>query len=113
MIFDGLRPWIELSIVLWNCGLTATLWMRKPGVDAAKAVNELRDDMDNRMRMQATQITEIRTHMEHMPTTEGLAKLAGTVGQINERTAALATGMVGVHSTLARIQDYLLHEKRT
>src|SRR5574337_259608 len=112
MNYDVIRPWIELSIVLWNCGLTAAMWLRQPGVEAARAVDELRSDVDTRLQEQGTRITEIRTHMEHMPTSEELLELEGTVRQINERTSGLTEGMATVRSSLVRIEDYLLRERR-
>lgn len=111
MIFDEFRPWIELTIVLWNCGLTAVVWLRKPGEDAARAVRELRGDVEDRLAGQETKIAEILTHMEHMPTSEEMAALEGTVRQINERTSGLADGMKTVRASLNRIEDYLLRAR--
>lgn len=112
MTFDHLQAWIGLVLVLWNCGLSAALWLRKPGNDAAVAVGVLRDDMDERLKAQASQITEIRAHMEHMPTNEELMQLEGTVKQINERTTGLADNMATVRASLHRIEDFLLRERR-
>ena len=112
MTFDNLRDWIGLGLVLWNCGLSAVLWLRKPGNDAAAAVGALRDDMDDRLKAQASQITEIRAHMEHMPTNEELVQLEGTVKQINERITGLADNMVTVRASQHRIEDFLLRERR-
>lgn len=112
MIFENFRPWVELVIVLWNCALTGVLWLRKPGVDAARAVDELRVDMDGRLYRQAQQITAIQTHMEHMPTNDELVALEGAVKEINERAAGLARNMDTVRASLHRIEDYLLRGKR-
>lgn len=112
MILDIARPWIELSIVLWNLGLTAALWLRKPGTDAGKAVNELREDMDEKLKHQGSQITEMRAHMQHMPTNDELLELEGTVKEISERTAGLQRNMDAVRASLTRIEDYLLRERR-
>lgn len=109
---ESWRPWIEFGIVVWNCGLTAVLWLRKPGEDAARAVQALRDDVDGKLKMQAHQITEMRAHMEHMPTSDELVKLEGMVQRINERTSGLADGMHTVRAALTRIEDYLLRERR-
>jgi hypothetical protein len=112
MNFDNVRDWIGLGVVLWNCGLTAVLWLRKPGEAAAVAVDALRDDVDGKLKKQAEQITEIRAHMEHMPTNEELKELEGTVREINERTTGLARNMDTVRASLTRIEDWLLRERR-
>mgnify|MGYP000152539587 CR=1 FL=1 len=111
-MFESLRPWIELCIVLWNCALTGVLWLRKPGVDAAQAVEALRVDMDRRMHDQARQITGIEAHMEHMPTNDELAALEGAIKEVNERGAGLARNMDTVRISLHRIEDFLLKERR-
>lgn len=112
MLFETSRAWVELFIVLWNCGLTAVLWLRKPGEDAAIAVDALRADVDDKLKSQSEQITEIRAHMQHMPTNDELMQLEGTVRQINERTTGMADGMSTVRASLNRIEDYLLRERR-
>lgn len=111
MSFDGARDWIGLLIVLWNSGLTAAIWLRKPGTDAGLAVDRMRVDFDLRINSLTAQITEIRTHMSHMPDSEELAALEGTVKQINERTSSLADGVVTIRASLGRIEDYLLRNR--
>lgn len=108
---ENLQGWIQLAIVLWNTGLTAAVWLRRPGTEAGLAVDRLRVDFDLRINSLVAQITEIRTHMSHMPDSEELATLGGSVKQIDERTSALAEGMVTVRSALHRIEDYLLRTR--
>lgn len=102
--------WLQLAIVIWNCGLTAALWLRKPGIDAGQAVEELRDDMDTRFKHLDTQVVEIRAHMTHMPTTSEMAKLEGVVSNLSERTIGLHDNMITVRASLVRIEDYLLRK---
>lgn len=106
------RTVLEVLIVLWNCGLTLVVWMRKPGEDAGAAVDALREDVDQRLNEQSAAITEIRAHMEHMPTSEELKELEGAVKQIDERTRGMADSMTTVRSALSRIEDYLLRQAR-
>lgn len=108
MTLDDSLIWIQLGTVLWNCGLTAVLWLRKPGEDAARAVEAMGDEVEAKLRSQAQKITEICAHMEHMPTTEEIARLEGTMRQVNERISGLADGMKMMRSSLLRIDDYLM-----
>lgn len=92
--------WLAVLALLWNCALTAALWLRKPGVDAGKAVDELRG-----------RLTTIEAHMQHMPTNEELATLEGMVKQLNERTEGLSEAISTVRTQLNRIENYLLTPK--
>lgn len=111
MNFNEPSLWLQFAIVVWNCGLTGALWLRKPGIDAGQAVDELRIDIDQRLMQLGEQVVEMRTHMTHMPTSQELIKLEGTVGNISERTVALGDNMVTVRASLVRIEDYLLRSK--
>jgi len=104
--------WLQLAIVVWNCGLTGALWLRKPGQDAAVAVEALRIDVDGKFDSQNKTIAEIQTNMRHMPSNEDLAKLEGTVKEINERTVGLTRNMDTVRASLTRIEDFLLRGGR-
>jgi predicted nucleic acid-binding Zn-ribbon protein len=102
------REWLQFGLLVWNVGLTAAVWLRKPGMDAARAVQELRIDIDIRMKNHSDQIIEMRTHMSHMPTTDQLTTLKSTVTQINERSVGLNDAMLTMRTSLGRIEDYLL-----
>lgn len=113
MSFDHFRDWLGLIIVLWNCGLTAVIWLRKPGQDATRAVQSLRADVDGKFEGQNKTIAEIQAHMAHMPSNEDLAELAGTVREVAERTAGLTRNMDTVRLSLNRIEDFLLRGTRS
>lgn len=114
MKVDEVEPgfWLQVALVAWNFVLTAALWLRKPGEDAARAVDALRDDMDKRLKDAGAQITEIRAHMEHMPSNDELLRLEGAVREVNERTAGLHRNIDTMNSSLRRIEDYLLRDRR-
>lgn len=105
------RFWLDLVQWLVTLGLAITVWLRKPGEDAGKAVDALRADHDQRLHQHGQRLTEIEAHMEHMPTTEDLKELEGTVKEIGERTAGIADGMGTMRATLARIETFLLHSR--
>lgn len=105
------RLWLELLVLVWNVALTLAVWLRKPGEDAARAVIDLRTQLATELATLASRLTVVETDMEHMPTKEELARLEGTVKQIDERTEGLAEGLSTVRTQLNRIENYLLSSK--
>ena len=99
-----------LSIV-WNIGLTVIVWLRKPGEDAGAAVAQLGSELKKDISAHSARLAEIETHMEHMPSSEELAKLAGTVMEINARSEAQGEQLRTVSAALTRIETYLLHNR--
>ncbi len=99
-----------LSIV-WNIGLTVIVWLRKPGEDAGAAVAQLGAELKRDIATHSARLAEIETHMEHMPSSEELAKLEGTVMEINARTEAQSEQLRTVSAALTRIETYLLNNR--
>lgn len=108
---DDIKTWTLIGLALWNSGLTLFVWLRKPGEDAAAAVSKLRTDHGEELAGVNTRLTAIETEISHMPTSEELAQLEGTVKQINERTAAQSEQIKAVAATVSRIESYLLTSK--
>lgn len=111
MNFTDPKFWLELVIVVWNMGLTAAIWLRKPGQDASAAVEALREEHGGELSSVNLRLAQIQTEMKHMPTSEELAQLEGTVGKINERTEGMADNMQTMRGQLNRIETYLLNQK--
>ena len=99
-----------LSIV-WNIGLTLIVWLRKPGEDAGAAVSQLAAELKKDIAQHSARLAEIETHMEHMPSSEELAKLEGMVLDINARTEAQSEQLRTVSASLTRIETYLLNNR--
>lgn len=72
------------------------LWLRKPGTDAAAAVTAMRE-----------RLGLVEERIKHMPTSEELAELEGSVRTINERTAGMSESMNVMRNQLSRIDDFL------
>ena len=72
------------------------LWLRKPGADAAAAVTSMRE-----------RLGLVEERIKHMPTSEELAELEGSVRTINERTAGMNEAMNAMRGQLSRIDDFL------
>lgn len=93
---------------LWLVGLSLAMWLRKPGQEAAQAVKKMGEDISEQLQAQDRRLTEVETHMEHMPTKEALSELRGTVSRIDERSSGLVASTNTMRVTLQRIEDYLL-----
>jgi predicted nucleic acid-binding Zn-ribbon protein len=94
--------WLVMGII------SLVVWLRKPGEDAKGAVTQLRESTDSQFAAVARRLTTLETHLEHMPTSEELAKLEGTVKQIDERTEGLSEALVQVRKQLDRIENFML-----
>lgn len=103
--------WLDLVQWLVTLALAVSVWLRKPGEDAGRAVAELREDVDARMQGHTARLTEIEAHMEHMPTDEELAKLEGSIQTLDERTKGMADRMAVMAASLQRIETYLLSNR--
>ena len=106
-----IRFWLDLSQWLLMMVLAVTVWLRKPGHDAGEAVQALRIDLDKRLQGHSERLTEIEAHMEHMPTSEELEELKGTVKETGQRVAGIADGMSTMRNTLTRIETFLLNSR--
>lgn len=111
MSFDNIGPWVSLLLLVWNAAISAVLWLRKPGEVAARAVDTLRIEHDARLQAHSQRLTEMQAHMDHMPTSEELRVLEGTVKEVAQRTHGIADGMQTMRSTLNRIEDFLLKSR--
>lgn len=108
---DDIKTYTTVALALWNAGLTIAMWLRKPGVDAGAAVESLRKAHGDQLAVVVQRLVSIETDMRHMPTSEELAQLEGTVKQIAERTEAMTDNMSTVRTQLNRIENYLLDKK--
>lgn len=83
------------------------LWLRKPGQDAATAVNTLRahvDDLASDLRDRQALIEE---RIAHMPSDAELAKLEGAMKVIDARTLGMADNVVTLRGQMNRLEDYI------
>jgi hypothetical protein len=108
--------------LLWLIGVTAAIWLRKPGMDASAAATKLQHEFDLQLKLhrdetrlefnrQSLQIKSIETHMQHMPNSEELAEIKGTVDTINARQALMAETLKVLRDSQSRVEDYLLKRK--
>lgn len=112
---------LPLLSLLLNLGLSVLMWVRRPGEEAGRALDAFKDQVAQQVRdhkaaadqahqLLSGRLTELETHMEHMPTTDELRKLEVAVMQIAERTSGLSEGMAGMRASLSRIETWLLNQ---
>ncbi len=111
MTADDIKTYMLVILGLWSAGLSIVVWLRKPGEDAGEAVSKLRSEISADVGHIKDRLTAIETEIEHMPTSEELAQLEGTVKQINERTAAQSEQMKSLSAAVNRIETFLLNNK--
>lgn len=92
-IFDALQ-WLFTAVI----GLV--VWLRKPGEDAGKAVADV-----------ASRVLVIEERHKHMPTSEELADLAGTVKALQTEVGGVRESQGSIKSQLNRIESFLLSNK--
>lgn len=103
-----------LDLVQWlvTLALAVTVWLRKPGNDAGLAVAALKLNVDECLADHAHRLTEIEAHMQHMATSEGVARLDGQIKQLSSRIDGQALQLQTISTSLARIESYLLDRGR-
>lgn len=104
--------WFGLLQWLFTLALAVTVWLRKPGEDAGKAVEALRTDYTNRSQAVDTHLATIDERLRHMPNSEELAELEGTVKAISEKVSGISVGMERQTTQLDRIENFLLNVRK-
>lgn len=107
MTYDNAEFWLKAGIIVWNIGLTAALWMRKPGLEAQESVKALRDDVH---KMQAD-IRVMEETLDHMPKGVEVQQLSRDMATVKADNKAQNDALARVVSQLDRIESYLLHNR--
>lgn len=81
--------------------LALVTWTRKPGEDASAAVNAL-----------SARLAVIEERVTHMPTSEELAELGGTVRALQSEVEGVREDQRAIKRQLGRIEDYLLNKNK-
>lgn len=103
-MLDALQ-WAILAVI------SLVVWLRKPGEDAAAAVNVLRTELTARHAALSERQTITEERLRHMPTSEQLAKLEGSIRSLETETEGQSKQLVSMATQLNRIESYLLHNK--
>jgi hypothetical protein len=111
MNFDAMEFWFKVAQWLITLALAVSVWLRKPGEDAGKAVAQLRDDVDSQLNPIRTNLATIEVRLKHMPTAEKLSDLDGTVRALAVQVDGLTDSLSAIRNTLNRVENYLLTSK--
>ena len=107
MNLNDSRLWLDAVQWIFTLSLAITVWLRKPGTDALRAVDSLKTDLDHRLQDQSMRIISIETHMQHLPSVEDLGELKSLIKQLTERSDGAAETMRNLRKQLDRIEDFL------
>jgi hypothetical protein len=107
-ISTDLKDWLLILNLLVSALLSVAVWLRKPGEDAVKAVDQLRREMADEFADMGHRVTVVEERIKHVPTTSEMAELDGTVRAISMQNAGLAEAIGTMRTQLNRIETYLL-----
>lgn len=99
---------LQILFSLVTFAIAVAAWLRKPGEDARTA---LQSHITTEHAGLREKVMTIEERIRHMPTSDELAELEGTVKKVEERTAGLTEGLVQVRKQLDRIENFLLNNK--
>lgn len=105
---DNPKDALQLLLSLAATVIAIAAWLRKPGEDAQEA---LRRHIGTEHATLREKVSTMEERIRHMPTSDELAELEGTVKKVEERTAGLNEGLLQVRKQLDRIESFLLNNK--
>ncbi|ACB34519.1 phage-related hypothetical protein [Leptothrix cholodnii SP-6] len=105
------KDWINLIQWLATGAIGVTVWLRKPGQDAAEAVTKLRAEVLTLLSRITHRVITVEEHIKHVPTSAELMELEGTVKASAAQTAGLVESMSTMRVQLNRIEAYLLNAR--
>jgi hypothetical protein len=111
MIWDAkfISDWVQWIVMI---ALSISVWLRKPGEDAGKAVSSLRADFSAHTAQANSRMATFDEALKHIPSREELAELEGTVKGIAVQVSGVAEGVKRQETQLNRISDFLLNGNR-
>lgn len=106
-----MKFWLDLAQWLVTIGLAVSVWLRKPGEDAGAAVKALKESVDEELSTVNTRLATLDERVRHMPTSDELAELEGTVKAVSAQIDGLREGVKTMRIQLNRIEEYIMNAK--
>jgi uncharacterized coiled-coil DUF342 family protein len=126
--------WVWLGHMVVTAVIAVTVWLRKPGQDAASSVRRLRDNMNetvqkvrDELSRQTRELREIMSNeiadinsvqdrleerVQHMPKREEVTEVRGDVKALVRQVEGLISTQNTQTMALSRIETYLLNKGR-
>lgn len=112
MNIDNVINTIDVIQTLAIIAIGVITWIRKPGEDAGASVLALRNEVLSLHAAMTTRQATLEERLRHMPNSEELAELEGTVKTIATQNANQSERLSIMTSQLNRIENFLLNAHR-
>ena len=98
----------------WLLAVTLTIWLRKPGADAATAVALMQQAISRQDQRNAVEFAELgaknellEERVKHLPTHNDIRALIQGVADVKGDLTALRSGQIHQQQSLLLIQEFL------
>ena len=108
---EQIRNALVIVHTLAIIAIAVVIWLRKPGEDANAAVVALRNEVLGLHAAMNTRQATMEERLRHMPNSEELAELEGTVKTIASQNANQSERLAVMTNQLNRIENYLLNQR--
>ncbi len=109
---EQIRNVLVIVHTLAIIAIAVVIWLRKPGEDASAAVVALRSEVLGLHGAMNLRQATMEERLRHMPNSEELAELEGTVKTIAAQNANQSERLSVMGNQLNRIENFLLNHKR-
>lgn len=109
---EQIRNGLVIVHTLAIIAIGITIWLRKPGADAGAAVLALRNEIVSLHNAMDRRLSVLEERVKHMPNSEELAELEGTVKTIAAQNTAQSDRLAVIGVQLNRIEGFLLRQKQ-
>jgi hypothetical protein len=101
-----LAQWLFMGVV------TAVLWLRRPGEDAAAEAKKTRSQLAAVSRELTTRIVQLEAHSKQVPSRTEMAELEGEVKTIRVQMEGQNQQLLTIQHSLHRVESFLLDSAR-
>lgn len=106
---DSPKDLLQILFSLVTFAIALAAWLRKPGEDAKTA---LQSHISTEHAGLREKVSTMEERIKHMPTSDELSELEGTVKAIRAQIEAISTSLAAVHSSQKLVETYLLNSKK-
>lgn len=100
---------LQILFSLVTFAIAVAAWLRKPGEDARTA---LQTHITTEHAGLREKVSTMEERIKHMPTSNELSDLEGTVKAISAQMTAMSASVAAVHASQKLVEQYLLNAKK-